>query len=103
MDRDKPDAWRWSQYSPDGYFLKDSVIQVIEDILYQGLIALKINMIIFLLTTPPNFQPASIKAVMLSEFVVLPTSDSLLDQVSMSDAISIPKMQIKNMLFLPIE
>ena len=95
MDRDKPDAINWANVSENGSFLKNMVISVFDDNPMEKIENLKKKYDYVFLDTPPNFQTASIKAVMLSDFVILPTSDSMLDQIALSNAISIPKMAKK--------
>jgi chromosome partitioning protein len=48
-----------------------------------------------ILDTPPNYMPAAFKAIMLSDFIILPCSPSFLDQTNLTDAIAIPKMAQK--------
>ena len=47
------------------------------------------------LDTPPNYMPAAFKAIMLSDFIILPCSPSFLDQNNLTDAIAIPRMAQK--------
>lgn len=95
MDRDKPDAVNWANVGDNQNILKDMVVEVFDDNPMDKIDELKNNYEYVFLDTPPNFQTASIKAVMLSDFVILPTSDSMLDQIALSNAISIPKMAKK--------
>ena len=94
MDRDKPDALNWAKVSKDTT-LSNIVIECFKDNPMNDLEELKKKYDYIFLDTPPNYQTASIKAVMLSDFVILPTSDSMLDQMALSDATSIPKMANK--------
>jgi|TARA_R110002167_G_scaffold184717_1_gene385174 chromosome partitioning protein len=95
MDRDKPDALNWSN-AGNGVLKTESMVkEIFMDNPMPEIEKIKSNYDFILLDTPPNFQSASIKAVMLSDYVVLPTSDSMLDQLALSDAVSIPKMAKK--------
>jgi len=95
MDRDKPDAINWGKIG-DGVLQKNGFMhEVFMDNPLDHINDLKEKYDYMFLDTPPNFQTASIKAVMMSDFVVLPTSDSMLDQLALSDAVSIPKMAKK--------
>lgn len=99
MDKDKPDAIHWAQAS-DGTMLSDMVVECFKDNPMDDIANLKEEYDFVFLDTPPNYQAASLKAVMLSDFVVLPTSDSMLDQMALSDAVAIPKMAGKKYALL---
>lgn len=95
MDRDKPDAVNWANTGENENILKTIVTEVFDDNPMEKVEELKRHYDYVFLDTPPNFQTASIKAVMLSDFVILPTSDSMLDQIALTNAIAIPKMAKK--------
>lgn len=90
-DLGKPDAIKWKG---DGKHLKwistihkENFIQDIED-------AKRINdFIIF--DTPPNYEPNAFKAILASDFVIIPTSLNFLDQENAKEAISVPLLAKK--------
>ena len=98
MDRDKPDAVNWLKVGNSK--LKDATIELFDENPMEKVNKLKEKYEYVFIDTPPNFQTAAIKAVMLSDFVILPTSDSMIDQLSLSNAVSIPKMAGKKYALL---
>lgn len=91
MDKDKPDAVNWAR---QGSYI-DFVVEVFEEKPLDKMEQLKRNYDFVLLDTPPNYMPAAFKAIMLSDFIILPCSPSFLDQNNLTDAIAIPKMAQK--------
>ena len=90
-DAGKPDALKWKG---NGEFInwialisKDNPIKDIEDA------KLKNSFLIF--DTPPNYEQNSFKAIMASDFVIIPTSVNYLDQENAKDAISVPMLAKK--------
>lgn len=90
-DLGKPDALKWKG---DGKHInwielinKDNPIKDIEDA------KLKYDFIIF--DTPPNYDQNALKAIMASDFVIIPTSINYLDQENAKDAISLPMLAKK--------
>ena len=87
----KSDALKWKG---NGAYInwielisKDNPIQDIEEA------KLKNNFLIF--DTPPNYEQNSFKAVMASDFVIIPTSINYLDHENTKDAISLPMLAKK--------
>lgn len=90
-DIGKPDAIKWKG---EGKYInwidlinKDNPIQDIEDA------KVKFDFIIF--DTPPNYEQNAFKAIMASDFVIIPTSINYLDQENAKDAISVPMLAKK--------
>lgn len=91
MDKDKPDAVTWARNGPH----IDYVVPLYDEKPLDPIERLKTKYDFVLIDTPPNYMPAAFKAIMLSDFVVLPCSPSFLDQHNLSDAISVPQMAQK--------
>ena len=91
MDKDKPDAVNWAKQG--GHI--DFVMELFEEKPMDKMIVLRKKYDFILLDTPPNYMPASFKAIMLSDFIILPCSPSFLDQNNLTDAITIPRMAQK--------
>ena len=91
MDKDKPDAINWARQAAHITF----VIELFDEKPMDKLDQLKRQYDFIILDTPPNYMPAAFKAIMLSDFIVLPCSPSFLDQNNLTDAISIPRMAQK--------
>jgi len=91
MDKDKPDAVRWAEQGDS----IDFIVPLYEDKPMDKLEALRRQYDFVVLDTPPNYMPAAFKAIMLSDFVVLPCSPSFLDQNNLTDAIAVPRMSQK--------
>lgn len=91
MDKDKPDAINWAHQSKGLGF----VIELFDEKPMDKLEELKQQYDVIILDTPPNYMPAAFKAIILSDFVLLPCSPSFLDQNNLADAVSIPKMAKK--------
>jgi chromosome partitioning protein len=90
-DISKPDAIKWKG---DGKFIdwidlidKNNVINDIE------MAKRKYDFLIF--DTPPNYEQNAFKAIMASDFVIIPTSSNFLDQENAKDAISVPMLAKK--------
>lgn len=91
MDKDKPDAVNWAKQG--GHI--DFVMELFEEKPMDKMNLLRKKYDFILLDTPPNYMPASFKAIMLSDFIILPCSPSFLDQNNLTDAITIPRMAQK--------
>ncbi|KTD14416.1 ParA family protein [Legionella israelensis] len=91
MDKDKPDAINWARQGKSIDFVMELFEEKPMDILNQ----LKSKYDFIILDTPPNYMPAAFKAIMLSDFIILPCSPSFLDQNNLTDAIAIPRMAQK--------
>lgn len=85
-DLGKPDAVKWKG---DGKYInwinlisKENPIKDLEEA------KLKNDFLIF--DTPPNYESNAFKAIMASDFVIIPTSMNYLDQENAQDAISVP-------------
>lgn len=91
MDKDKPDAVNWAKQG--GHI--DFVMELFEEKPMDTMNMLRKKYDFILLDTPPNYMPASFKAIMLSDFIILPCSPSFLDQSNLTDAITIPRMAQK--------
>lgn len=90
-DVGKPDAVKWKG---DGKHIswielinKDNPIEDIESA------KMKNDFLIF--DTPPNYEQNAFKAIMASDFVIIPTSINYLDQENAKDAISVPMLAKK--------
>ncbi|HHF7349680.1 TPA: ParA family protein [Legionella feeleii] len=90
-DIGKPDALKWKG---NGEYIKwieiinkDNPIKDIEEA------KLKNDFLIF--DTPPNYEQNAFKAIMASDFVIIPTSINYLDQENAKDAISVPMLAKK--------
>ena len=96
MDKDKPDSFLWSNRGIENNSLISTVVSKIEeDDPSNKIDELSKNFDFIILDTPPNFQSETFKAILLSDFVLMPSSSSMLDQDSLLEAISIPKMAKK--------
>ncbi len=90
-DLGKPDAIKWKG---EGNYInwiklidKNDPVKDIEDA------KLKFDFIIF--DTPPNYEQNAFKAIMASDFVIIPTSVNYLDQENAKEAISVPMLAKK--------
>lgn len=91
MDKDKPDAINWAKQGEHINF----VMELFEEKPMDTMESLRRAYDFIILDTPPNYMPAAFKAIMLSDFIILPCSPSFLDQTNLTDAISIPRMAQK--------
>ncbi len=91
MDKDKPDAVNWARQGND----IDFVMELFDEKPMEKMESLRKKYDFIVLDTPPNYMPAAFKAIMLSDFIILPCSPSFLDQTNLTDAISIPRMAQK--------
>ena len=91
MDKDKPDAWKWKNQGETIDWIEllddENPVNKIDN--------LKETCDILILDTPPNYMALALKAVMLSDFVIIPVSSSFMDKNNAKDAISIPLMAKK--------
>jgi chromosome partitioning protein len=90
-DVSKPDAVKWKG---NGEYInwielidKNNPINDIEEA------KIKYDFVIF--DTPPNYEQNAFKAIMASDFVIIPTSINFLDQENAKDAISVPMLAKK--------
>lgn len=97
MDKDKPDSLFWSDL---GNTLNNSVIPLYDENPKPSLNKLKKNYDFILIDTPPNMQAASLKATILSDFVIIPCSVSELDKNALNQAASSAMMANKPYSFL---
>lgn len=90
-DSEKPDALRWMQQGNSINWIKlidkDDPISDIE------IAKKKYDVIIY--DTPPNYDANAFKAIMSSDFVIIPTSGNFLDQENAKQAISVPMLAKK--------
>lgn len=91
MDKDKPDAINWARQGEHINY----VMELFEEKPMEKMDSLRKKYDFIILDTPPNYMPAAFKAIMLSDFIILPCSPSFLDQSNLTDAISIPRMAQK--------
>jgi chromosome partitioning protein len=97
MDKDKPDSLFWADL---GTTLNDSVIPLYDENPKPSLNKLKKDYDFILIDTPPNMQAASLKATILSDFVIIPCSVSELDKNALNQAASSAMMANKPYSFL---
>ncbi len=97
MDKDKPDAIYWSDL---GNSLREYVIPLYEDNPKDILNKLCLKYEFIIIDTPPNMQAASLKATILSDFIIIPCSVSELDKNSLNQAASAAIMANKPYSFL---
>lgn len=96
FDKDKPDASRWA--SKGGWI--DYVFQVFDEKPLDKVNDIKRKYDYVIFDTPPNSQPLALKAIMMSDLVILPVSDSGLDQDNVKDACETAIMAKKDYMFL---
>ena len=97
MDKDKPDSLFWSDL---GNTLNNSVIPLYDENPKPSLNKLRKNYDFILIDTPPNMQAASLKATILSDFIIIPCSVSELDKNALNQAASSAMMANKPYSFL---
>lgn len=85
-DTDKPDATRWMKKGSD----IDWIELIDKDNLKLSIDEAKNNYDVIIFDTPPNYAPNAFKAIMASDFVIIPTSLSYLEQENTKEAISVP-------------
>lgn len=90
-DIDKPDATRWMKKGSD----IDWIELIDKDNLKLSIDESKNNYDVIIFDTPPNYAPNAFKAIMASDFVIIPTSLSYLDQENTKEAISVPMLAQK--------
>ncbi len=99
MDKDKPDSIEWAKQGNS----IDYVVPLFDDKPIEELEQYKKQYDYVILDTPPNYMPAAFKAIMLSDFVILPCSPSFLDQNNLADAISVAQMSNKPFRILGVK
>lgn len=85
-DSEKPDAVKWMQHGDYIDWIK--LIDKDDPVLDIETAKKKYDVLIY--DTPPNYDPNSFKAIMSSDFVIIPTSMNYLDQENAKSAISVP-------------
>jgi len=97
MDKDKPDSLFWSDL---GNTLNNSVVPLYDENPKPRLDKLRRDYDFIIIDTPPNMQAASLKATILSDFVIIPCSVSELDKNALNQAASSAMMANKPYSFL---
>jgi chromosome partitioning protein len=97
MDKDKPDSLFWADL---GNTLNNSVLPLYDENPKPYLDKLKKDYDFILIDTPPNMQAASLKATILSDFIIIPCSVSELDKNALNQAASSAMMANKPYSFL---
>jgi chromosome partitioning protein len=97
MDKDKPDSLFWADL---GNTLNNSVLPLYDENPKPVLNDLKKKYDFILIDTPPNMQAASLKATILSDFIIIPCSVSELDKNALNQAASSAMMANKPYSFL---
>jgi len=97
MDKDKPDSLFWADL---GNTLNNSVLPLYDENPKPVLNDLRKKYDFILIDTPPNMQAASLKATILSDFVIIPCSVSELDKNALNQAASSAMMANKPYSFL---
>lgn len=97
MDKDKPDSLFWVDL---GNTLNQHVIPLYDENPKPVLDKLKSKYDYIIIDTPPNMQAASLKATILSDFVIIPCSVSELDKNALNQAASSAMMANKPFSFL---
>jgi chromosome partitioning protein len=97
MDKDKPDSLFWADL---GSTLNNSVLPLYDENPKPVLHDLKKKFDFILIDTPPNMQAASLKATILSDFIIIPCSVSELDKNALNQAASSAMMANKPYSFL---
>lgn len=90
-DTEKPDAFEWMKKSDLVNFVK--LIDNTDPVSDIENARDKYDYIIC--DTPPNYDPNAFKAIMASDFVIIPTSANYLDQENTKKAISVPMLAKK--------
>lgn len=95
-DLGKPDAIKWKG---DGEHI--SWIELINtDNLIANIESAKRKYKFIIFDTPPNYEQNAFKAIMASDYVIIPTSNNYLDQENAKDAISVPMLAKKSFKIL---
>lgn len=97
MDKDKPDALFWADL---GNSLNKHVIPLYEDNPKEKLEELTSKYQFIIIDTPPNMMAASLKATILSDFIIIPCSVSELDKNALQQAASSAMIANKPYAFL---
>lgn len=90
-DVEKPDALKWMKQGDFINWIK--LIDKDDPVLDIESVKKKYDVVIF--DTPPNYEANAFKAIMSSDFVIIPTSSNFLDQENAKDAISVPMLAKK--------
>lgn len=97
MDKDKPDSLFWADL---GNTLNHNVIALNDENPKPKLDELRKQYDFIIIDTPPNMQAASLKATILSDFIIIPCSVSELDKNALNQAASSAMMANKSYSFL---
>lgn len=97
MDKDKPDSLFWADL---GTTLNNLVVPLYDENPKPCLNKLKDDYDFIIIDTPPNMQAASLKATILSDFIIIPCSVSELDKNALNQAASSAMMANKPYSFL---
>ena len=97
MDKDKPDAWAWADKNKQE---NNFVMQVDEKIVRDSIKSLKNNADFIIIDTPPNFQTSALKAALLADLIVIPTSPSGMDFSGLQEAKDLALTAEKPFIFL---
>jgi chromosome partitioning protein len=90
-DSEKPDASKWMQQGDFINWIK--LIDNGDPVLDIETAKQKYDVVLF--DTPPNYDANALKAIMTSDFVIIPTSTNFLDQENAKEAISVPMLAKK--------
>ena len=97
MDKDKPDSLFWADL---GNSLNQNVVPLYDENPKPRLEKLSKLYDFIIIDTPPNMQAASLKATILSDFIIIPCSVSELDKNALNQAASSALMANKPYSFL---
>ena len=90
-DVEKPDAIKWMESGNSIHWIK----QIDKNDPISDIEQFKNNYDVLLFDTPPNYDKNAFKAIMASDFVIIPTSVNFLDQENAKSAISVPMLAKK--------
>lgn len=90
-DVEKPDAIKWMESGNSIHWIK----QIDKNDPISDIEQFKNNYDVLLFDTPPNYDKNAFKAIMASDFVIIPTSVNFLDQENTKLAISVPMLAKK--------
>jgi chromosome partitioning protein len=98
MDKDKPDAMLWVDFSNK---MNNLVIPLFDQNPKIKLDEIKNDYDFIILDTPPNLESSALKAAIVSDFIILPCQPSDLDKNALTSASSVALMANKPFKFLP--
>lgn len=91
LDLQKPDAYNWAKKSNKIDFVK----KIDVNNMFEEIISLKKNYDFIIFDCPPNYIEEGMKAIMCSDFVILPASPSFNDQTNLKKIIDTVKIAQK--------